>query len=100
METSMELYLEAVSIVEDLPGSIDKLSWDISKRRDILWMDNPYIPSDVYYEIIESLSQTKRREFYRKQQQTVIPNRTILREEDVIKIIDCEYEYLMSIDQF
>lgn len=96
MNTSMNLYMEAKDITGNIPEAVERLTSDLYNLRNTSWMDNHYIPTNVYYEIIDSLSTMNRREFMRKQQQTVIPNRAVFSEEEVLRIIDDEYEHLMN----
>ena len=96
MSTTMNLYIEATDISEDIPATIERLESDLYNHRDISWMDNQYIPTNVYYGIIDSLSTMNRREFIRKQQHTLIPNRAVFSEEEVLSIINDEYEYLIN----
>ena len=60
-------------IENDLPSAFEKLKSDLSKRNSILWLYNPYISPNTFYDLIEFLPARHKLIFSYLSSRTVIP---------------------------
>lgn len=98
MTSSVELYLEANDINNFPEKATQRLIEDLRRKREIVWMCNPYIPLSVYEKILNGLSCTQRKRYDQKSTMTVIPCWSNLPEEHVLEMIENEFMYQESIN--